>query len=70
MFEVQMDASGIAISGVLIQENRPMAYFSEKLNNARKQYCAYNLELYAVVQALHIWRHLSTTQGVHVGNGP
>lgn len=49
MFEVQTDVSGIVISGVLLQENRLVTYFSEKLNDARQRYCAYDLELYVVV---------------------
>ena len=50
MFEVQTDASGVAIGGVLLQENRPVAYFSEKLNDAPQRYCTYDVKLYAMVQ--------------------
>eukprot|EP00253_Pinus_taeda_P023337 PITA_23337 len=45
------------IGGVLSQEDRPIAYFSEKLNDAKRKYSSYDKEFYAVVQALKKWRH-------------
>jgi hypothetical protein len=56
-FKVRCDASGLAIGTVLCQDNRSVAYFSEKLNDAKQNYSMYDKEFYAVIQALKKWRH-------------
>ncbi|XP_071924800.1 uncharacterized protein [Coffea arabica] len=45
------------IGAVLLQEGRPVAYFSEKLNGAALNYSTYDKELMALVRALQTWQH-------------
>jgi hypothetical protein len=47
----------IGLCGVLLQERKHVAYFSEKLSGHVLNYSTYDNKLYALVRCLETWQH-------------
>jgi len=55
-YELVCDACGYGIGAVLMQRDKPVAYYSYKLNSAERNYPTGEQELLAVVKSFQHWR--------------
>lgn len=59
-FEVQTDASDIALAATLNQNERPVAFFSRTLQGSELNHYDVEKEAQSIVEAIRHWRHFLT----------
>jgi len=56
VLEIKWDESRIGIEAVLIHDQKPIMYFSERLSGITLNYLTYDKELYALLRTIKTWQ--------------
>ena len=65
-FEIHTDASATQLGAVISQKNKPIAFYSRKLNPAQTRYTTTERELLAIVETLKEFRNILLGQKIRV----
>ena len=65
-FLIYTDASSRQLGSVIVQNNRPLAFFSRKLTKAQMNYTVTELELLSIVETLKEFRTILLGQKIKV----
>ena len=65
-FHIYTDTSDYQLGGVIMQEGKPLAFYSRKLNDAQKRYTTGEQELLGIVETLKEFQHILLGQHIVV----
>jgi hypothetical protein len=65
-FEIHSDASDFTIGGVLVQEEKSVAFESKKLSETERRWPTYEKEMWAIIHCVKTWGHYIGSKDVVV----